>query len=149
MLMVFAANGSAQVPGFYHPAQLYRADFYPESIVQMDGLRRAWTRITYMADVTDKQGDLTVHAHVGDVEYVFHEYDCQKKLVRVENLFPHGVPTVAAHSRASDFYTPAPASLEESALEYFCRPVAPHSASSRIDKFWIGRTKPWKDENAQ
>jgi hypothetical protein len=149
MLMAFAASGGAQVPGFHHPAGLYRADFYPESIVQKDDLRRAWMRLTYMADVTDKQGDLTVHAHVGDVEYVFSEYDCRKKLVRVENLHPHGVTTVAGRSRASEFYAPAPGSVEEMALAFFCRPVAPHSASGYADNLWNGTAGPWKAENVQ
>jgi hypothetical protein len=147
--MAFAASAGAQVPGYYHPAGLYRADFYPETLAEREGLRRAWMRITYMADVEDKQGDLTVNARVGDVEYVFNEYDCQKKLVRVENGKPYGFITIAGRSRASEFYAPVPGSVEEMALAYFCRPVAPHAASGFADHFWDGTDGPGKDEHVR
>jgi hypothetical protein len=145
LMLSFAAYGSAQVEGYY--STFFRADFYPDSIVQKDGLRRAWMRVTYLEDTTNQHGDITIDAHAGDIVYVFSEYDCRKGESRVENLrdreHPHGLLIFGIHGRAVPFSRPAPGALEAMALDFFCRPVAPHSAESDADRLWNGLSNPW------
>jgi len=103
-----------------------RAEINTKSIIAGRGdVRSARMRITYTADAVERHFNQQVIAHAGDHVLVLTDYNCTSRASRDLNLIdrdhPYGFIAINGSLEPRPFHAVAPATLDESALNYVCQ----------------------------